>query len=74
MDPGQAEALEEGPRVVAKRGGERRDREGHGGGAPEEFAGADVGEDEQELQRAEQLVERLQNRLLEAQDEADPEI
>ena len=74
MDPGQAEALEEGPRVVAKRGGERRNREGHGGGAPEEFAGADVAEDEHELQRAEQLVEGLQNRLVEPQGDARPEI
>ena len=50
------------------------DREGVAGIAPDEFAEAHVGKDRCELHRAEQLIERLQERLVHAERETGPEI
>lgn len=71
---GPAEAHEKGAGIVAESGDERGHGQRDGRGAPEEFAGADIDEDEDELERAEELVESLEDRLVQAEAKAGDEI
>ena len=76
MDAGPAEALEEiGDGKFGEGGEHAGDGEGFGGvGGPEAFTESDVGEDEDDLEGAEELVEGLEDGLVHAEAETDAEV
>jgi hypothetical protein len=74
VDAGEAEAFEEGPRIGAKGGDEDGKGKWNGGGAPDPLAGTHVEENERELHRTQEVIHRLQNRLVKAEAESNDEV